>query len=44
MYDYIKMKWYEREATELQVYMLVPMFLTQEEADAIVASPQKPLP
>jgi hypothetical protein len=40
MYNYILGKWVRKEITEVQVYTLVPFYLTQEQADSIVATPQ----
>lgn len=43
MYEWILDKWVNREVTAEQVQSLVPMFFTQEQADAILATPQIPI-
>lgn len=40
MYNFVLRKWKDGGMTEVQVYTLVPTFLTQAQADAIVATPR----
>lgn len=40
MFAYITRQWKNRKITEVQVYILVPTYLTQAQADEIVAMPQ----
>lgn len=40
MYAYVLRRWKEYKATAEQIQGFVPMFLTQEQADEILATPQ----
>lgn len=43
MYDFIRNMWVMKRVTAEKVQMYVPKYITQEECDAILATPQNGL-
>lgn len=44
IYNFVLTMWKEHRITETQIRSYVPLGLTQEEADEILATPQNPTP